>query len=49
MRVRPAGAHALVLAEQPDAPPVAYGVGDDGAGRAQFLFLYDTFARRVEA
>jgi CubicO group peptidase (beta-lactamase class C family) len=47
MRLKPAGAQALVFADHPDAPPYAFGVGDDGAGHAQFLFLMDQFARRV--
>lgn len=47
MRLRPAGAQGLVLADHPAAPPWAYGVGDDGTGHAEFLFLMDQFARRV--
>jgi CubicO group peptidase (beta-lactamase class C family) len=47
VRVRPAGAEALVLADHPDQPPFAYGVGDDGTGHARFLFVFDQFARRV--
>ena len=47
MRLRPAGAQALLLADAPDAPPWAYGVGDDGTGRMRFLFLMDQFAVRV--
>jgi len=47
VRLRPAGAQGLVLADHPDAPPFALGVGDDGSGHVQFLSLYDTLVRRV--
>jgi CubicO group peptidase (beta-lactamase class C family) len=47
VRLRPAGAQALVLADRPDEPPYAYGIGDDGAGHPRFLFLMDQLARRI--
>jgi CubicO group peptidase (beta-lactamase class C family) len=47
VRLRPAGAQALVLADDPDHPPYAYGVGDDGTGHPEFLFLMDHLARRL--
>jgi hypothetical protein len=47
VRVRPAGARALVLADHPDQPPYAYGIDDDGRGHPQFLFLMDHLVRRL--
>ncbi|NUT37367.1 MAG: beta-lactamase family protein [Hamadaea sp.] len=47
VRVRPAGAHGLVLADHPGLPPFAYGIGDDGAGHAKFLFMMDQLVRRI--
>jgi CubicO group peptidase (beta-lactamase class C family) len=47
VRARPVGAQALVLADHPDQPPYAYGIGDDGRGHPQFLFLMDHLVRRL--
>ncbi len=47
LRLRPAGAQALVLADYPDQPPFAYGIGDDGAGHPRFLSAMDQLVRRV--
>lgn len=48
LRLRPAGARALVLADYPDQPPFAYGIGDDGTGHPRFLFAMDQFVRRID-
>ena len=48
LRLRPAGARALVLADYPDQPPFAYGIGDDGTGHPRFLFAMDQFVRRTD-
>ncbi|MEV0800416.1 serine hydrolase domain-containing protein [Kribbella sp. NPDC050281] len=47
VRLRPIGAQALTLADHPGQPPFAYGVGDDGAGHPEFLFLLDRLVRRT--
>jgi CubicO group peptidase (beta-lactamase class C family) len=47
VRLRPAGAQALVLAGHPDTPPYAYGISDDCAGHPRFLFLMDQLVRRI--
>ena len=47
VRVRPAGAQALVLADHAGQPPFAYGIGDDGAGHPKYLFLMDQLTRRI--
>jgi CubicO group peptidase (beta-lactamase class C family) len=47
VRVRPAGANALLLADHPDEPPYAYGVGDDGTGHPRFIFLMDQLVPRM--
>ncbi len=39
---------ALVLADYPDQPPFAYGIGDDGTGHPRFLFAMDQFVRRID-
>jgi CubicO group peptidase (beta-lactamase class C family) len=47
VRVKPLGAQGIVLADYPEQPPFAYGVGDDGTGHARFIYVYDQFIRRV--
>ena len=47
LRLRPAGAEALVFADYADQPPFAYGIGDDGAGHPRFLFAMDQLVRRA--
>lgn len=46
LRLRPAGAQALALADYADQPPFAYGIGD-AAGHPRFLFVMDQLTRRV--
>jgi CubicO group peptidase (beta-lactamase class C family) len=48
VRVRPAGAQALALADHPDHPPYGYGVGDDDKGHPRFLFVMDHLVRRED-
>ncbi len=47
VRLRPIGARGLALADHPDQPPFGYGVGDDGSGHPEFLFLLDRLVRRM--
>ncbi|MFI6503941.1 serine hydrolase domain-containing protein [Nonomuraea typhae] len=47
VRLRPIGARGLALADHPDQPPFAFGVGDDGAGHPEFLSLMDRLVRRT--
>jgi len=47
VRLRPAGAQALALADHPGQPPFGYGIGDDGTGHPKFLFLMDQLTRRI--
>ncbi|MEU5863257.1 serine hydrolase domain-containing protein [Nonomuraea sp. NPDC047529] len=47
VRLRPIGSRGLALADHPDQPPFGYGVGDDGSGHPEFLFLMDRLVRRM--
>lgn len=47
VRLRPAGPQALVLADHAGQPPFAYGIGDDGAGHPEYLFVMDQLTRRI--
>ncbi|MFI6603652.1 serine hydrolase domain-containing protein [Nonomuraea sp. NPDC050536] len=47
VRLRPIGGRGLALADHPDQPPFGYGVGDDGSGHSEFLFLMDRLVRRM--
>ncbi|WP_165975435.1 serine hydrolase domain-containing protein [Actinomadura rubrisoli] len=47
LRLRPIGEQGLALADHPDQPPFGYGVGDDGSGHAEFLFILDHLVPRT--